>query len=318
MHSDNHDNDDATLALQHLQISDGTTLAYRELGEDANGEPRDVMMLLHGWPTSSYLWRGVMPEIAAHASPCARPPRLRGSDKPRRRRFGFADFERAIDGFLNALGVNEVAVAGHDLGGPIAMHWALRNPGRVRGVVMLNTLLYPDFHPSVFEFVTTLATPATRDELTAPEGLAGMMRAGVADGSVLADTVLAAVAALFADAADRLTLARAGIGLEAERVRGDRRRAAVAARARPRRLRHAGPHPARCRRHDGAPPARRTPHRGDGARRLRSLPARGAARRGRSTPRHVSRRWPSRAGTHAELWAGFLSTAGTDPAQTVD
>ena len=56
---------------------------------------------------------------------------------------------------------------------------------------MLNTLLYPDFHPSVFEFVTT---PATRDELTAPEGLAGLMRAGVANG-VLPDDVLAAVAA---------------------------------------------------------------------------------------------------------------------------
>lgn len=214
MHN-NHDNDDATPTLQHLQISDGTTLAYRELGEDANGEPRDVMMLLHGWPTSSYLWRGVMPEIAAHARVLALDlPGFGGSDKPRRCRFGFADFERAIDGFLNALGVNVVTVAGHDLGGPIAMHWALRNPGRVRGVVMLNTLLYPDFHPSVFEFVTTLATPATRDELTAPEGLAGMMRAGVADGSVLAETVLAAVAAPFADAADRLTLARAGIGLE--------------------------------------------------------------------------------------------------------
>jgi len=133
-----------------------------------------------------------MADVAAHAQVLALDlPGFGGSDKPRRGGFGFADFAGAIDGFLAALGVNELAVAGHDLGGPIAMHWALRNPGRVRGVAMLNTLLYPDFHPSVFEFVTT---PATRDELTAPEGLAGLMRAGVANG-VLPDDVLAAVAA---------------------------------------------------------------------------------------------------------------------------
>jgi len=155
-----------------------------------------------------------MADVAAHAQVLALDlPGFGGSDEPRRGGFGFADFERAIDGFLAAVGVNELAVAGHDLGGPIAMHWALRNPGRVRGVAMLNTLLYPDFHPAVFEFVTTLATPATRDELTAPEGLAGLMRAGVANG-VLPDDVLAAVAAPFGDSADRLTLARAGIGLE--------------------------------------------------------------------------------------------------------
>ena len=86
------------------------------------------MLLLHGWPTSSFLWRDVMAPIARTSRVArARPARLRRLGQAARRRYDFGFFERAIDGFLDALGIDEVGVAAHDLGGPVAAHWAMRS-----------------------------------------------------------------------------------------------------------------------------------------------------------------------------------------------
>lgn len=186
----------------------GRTLGYRELGTGP------AVLLLHGWPTSSSLWRGVMPAIArTHRVVAIDLPGFGASDKPAAGRYDFADFETAIDALLERLGIDRVALAAHDLGGPVAVHWALGRPGRVTALALLNTLLYPDFSPEVLRFVQTLSTPGPREEATSPEGLAEIMRLGVADPAHLPDDVLAEVLAPFATADDRLALARAGIGL---------------------------------------------------------------------------------------------------------
>src|SRR3954451_21222566 len=112
------------------------TLAYRELG---SGPP---VLLLHGWPTSSFLWRNVMPPIARSNRVIALDIRgFEKSNKPLGVRYGFELFERALDGFLAALEIDRVALAVHDLGGPVGVHWALRRPERVTRLALLNTLL---------------------------------------------------------------------------------------------------------------------------------------------------------------------------------
>jgi pimeloyl-ACP methyl ester carboxylesterase len=200
--------------LQHVELGDGTTLAFRELGPRHDTDDPAVL-LLHGWPTSSHLWRDVMPPIAErHRVLALDLPGFGGSAKPARGRYHFADFEAAIDGFLATAGEDRVAIVGHDIGGPIAAHWALRHPERVAALVLLNTLLYPEFDPTVFEFVATLTTPERRDQLTSPAGLAEFMRSGVVDGRRLDDDVIAAVVAPFVAESDRRALARAGVGLE--------------------------------------------------------------------------------------------------------
>lgn len=199
----------AAAPVRTVQPDGGPTIAYRELGSGP------AVLLLHGWPTSSLLWRGVLPAIAEHNRVVA--PDLPGfgaSDKPVDARYDFELFEHAIDGLLAALEVEHVAVAGHDLGGPIALHWALGRPERVTGLALLNTLVYPEFSDAVLEFVTTLRSPDTRDRATSPEGLAEIMRLGVTDDFVLAREVLAAVQQPFAATDARLALARAGIGLD--------------------------------------------------------------------------------------------------------
>jgi len=201
-----------TPAIQRLTTADGLTLGYRELGAGP------AVLLLHGWPTSSYLWRNVMPAIAKHNRVVAIDlPGFGASDKPTDVRYSFDYFERAIEGLLAALGIDRVGVAGHDLGGPIAVHWALRQPARVSRVALLNTLLYPEFSDAVRDFVIALTSPPRRDQLVSPEGLADLMRLGVVHKSAITEDTFAAVSEPFRSEDDRLALAAAGIGLS---VRG--------------------------------------------------------------------------------------------------
>jgi pimeloyl-ACP methyl ester carboxylesterase len=196
--------------LERLQV-DGLTIAYRELG---SGPP---VLLLHGWPTSSHLWREVMLPIAERNRVLAIDlPGFGGSDKPRGVRYGFELFERTIDGFLDALAVEEVGLAGHDLGGPIGLHWAVHRPERVTRLALLNTLVYPEFSEAVLEFVKACSTPELREQLTSPAGLEAAMKLGLADEANLTDEVLAAVREPFQTEEARRALADAGIGLEPE------------------------------------------------------------------------------------------------------
>ncbi len=193
--------------LQTVKVGD-MTLAYRELG---SGPP---VLLLHGWPTSSFLWRNVMPSIARENRVVALDlPGFGGSDKPPGTHYGFDLFEQAIDGFLDALGIESLGIAGHDLGGPVTLHWALARQQRVERLALLNTLVYPEFSPAVIEFVVAASTPGAREQLTSPAGLEEAMRLGLADGSNLTDEVIAGVCEPFADDGSRRSLADAGIGL---------------------------------------------------------------------------------------------------------
>lgn len=196
--------------LEKVQVDD-LTLAYRELGE---GPP---VLLLHGWPTSSFLWRDVMPAIAERNRAIALDlPGFGASDKPLGTRYTFGLFERAIEGFLTALEIDEVALAGHDIGGPIAVHWALDRQERISRLALLNTLLYPELSEAVMEFVKALTTPGPREEFTSPTGLEAAMKLGVADESKVTDEMLAGVREPFQTDDSRRALADAGVGLEIE------------------------------------------------------------------------------------------------------
>ncbi|MEU6238493.1 haloalkane dehalogenase [Kitasatospora sp. NPDC047058] len=112
-------------------------LAYAETGE---GLP---VVFLHGNPTSSHVWRKVTPHLAGRARTLA--PDLIGmgaSGKPAID-YDFADQARYLDAWFEALGLDEVVLVGHDWGGALALDWAARHPGRVRGIALLETILKP-------------------------------------------------------------------------------------------------------------------------------------------------------------------------------
>jgi pimeloyl-ACP methyl ester carboxylesterase len=196
--------------IQEVEV-EGLTLAYREAGDGP------AVLLLHGWPTSSFLWREIMPPIAqANRVVALDMPGFGASDKPLDTRYGFAFFGRVLDGFLAALEIDRVALGVHDLGGPIGLHWALHRPERVTAVAFLNTLVYPELSEVVLEFVRVLSTPELRENLTSPAGLEEVMKLGLDDEANLTPEVLAGVQEPFTTEDSRRALAAAGIGLELE------------------------------------------------------------------------------------------------------
>ena len=85
--------------------------------EEGSGDP---VLFLHGNPTSSYLWRNIIP----HISPIGRciAPDLIGmgkSDKPDLD-YGFFDHSRYVDGFIDALGLGNMTLVIHDWGSALA------------------------------------------------------------------------------------------------------------------------------------------------------------------------------------------------------
>jgi pimeloyl-ACP methyl ester carboxylesterase len=197
----------STTTLPTISV-DGMNVAYSDTGD---GPP---VLLLHGWPTSSYLWREIGPQLASeHRVIAPDLPGFGASSKPVGARYSFEFFERTLDALADQLGIEQTGLAVHDLGGPVGVHWALGRPGRVSRLALLNTLLYPEFSPAVVEFVTTLLDPVRREEVVSPAGLTEVMRLGVSDPAALPDETLAAVRAPFDTPEARQALAEAGIGL---------------------------------------------------------------------------------------------------------
>ncbi len=108
-----------------------------EMGE---GQP---IVHLHGNPTSSYLWRRILPSSARYGRAIA--PDLIGfgqSGKPDLA-YRFADHERYVDAFMDALALDGVVLVLHDWGGALGLSWARRHAHRVRGIVVMEAVVKP-------------------------------------------------------------------------------------------------------------------------------------------------------------------------------
>jgi haloalkane dehalogenase len=120
----------------------GTTMAYLQEGA---GRP---IVLLHGNPTSSYLWRNVIPHLRGHGRVIA--PDLVGHGDSAKlpgtgdARYSLAEHQAYVDALLDELDVREdVVLVGHDWGGPLAFDWARRHPDAMAGIAYLETIVMP-------------------------------------------------------------------------------------------------------------------------------------------------------------------------------
>ena len=115
----------------------GARMHYVDVGE---GEP---VLFLHGNPTSSYLWRNVIPHVSPRRRCIA--PDLIGmgrSDKPSIP-YRFGDHFRYLEGFIQAVGIEGVSLVLHDWGSGLGFHWARLYPERVRAVAFMEAMLQP-------------------------------------------------------------------------------------------------------------------------------------------------------------------------------
>ncbi|MHB8642211.1 MAG: haloalkane dehalogenase [Gaiellaceae bacterium] len=128
----------------HCVEQDGLRMHYVEEGEGA------PVLLLHGEPTWSYLYRRVIPELASVARVVA--PDYFGfgrSDKPVEREWYTYDSHYAsIERFVEQLDLRDVTVVVHDWGGPIGLRLCVTQPQRIARLVVLNTGIFSGRPPN--------------------------------------------------------------------------------------------------------------------------------------------------------------------------
>lgn len=133
--------DDRERPKKHLTVM-GKSMAYCEMGE---GDP---ILFLHGNPTSSYLWRNIMP-FAADLGRCLAPDLIGMGDSDKLDHSGpesyrFVEHRAYLDAWIEAVGVTDnVTLVIHDWGSALGFDWARRNPDRVKAIAYMEGIVRP-------------------------------------------------------------------------------------------------------------------------------------------------------------------------------
>jgi len=123
-------------------IVQGKTMSYVEMGE---GDP---IIFQHGNPTSSYLWRNIMPHLAEQGRCIAIDLIGMGDsdklDNPDASSYTFVQHREYLDGALEALGVErDVTLVIHDWGSALGFDWANRHRDAVKGIAYMEGIVRP-------------------------------------------------------------------------------------------------------------------------------------------------------------------------------
>ena len=131
-----------TVGYRRVDV-DGIDVFYREAG------PQDAptILLLHGFPTASHMFRDLIPELADRFRLVA--PDLPGfgqSDMPARGAFTytFENVAKVIDRFTDVIGLRRFAIYVFDYGAPVGFRLAVRHPDRVSTIISQNGNAYEE------------------------------------------------------------------------------------------------------------------------------------------------------------------------------
>jgi haloalkane dehalogenase len=104
----------------------------------------DPIVLLHGNPTSSYLWRNVIPHLDGRGR-CLAPDfiGMGRSGKAPGGQYRFVDHARYLDAWFDALDLRRVTLVMHDWGSALGFHWANRHRDRVKALVYMEAIVRP-------------------------------------------------------------------------------------------------------------------------------------------------------------------------------
>jgi haloalkane dehalogenase len=155
--------------LKYVDVH-GSRMAYVDEGQ---GDP---ILFLHGNPTSSYLWRNIIPHVRGLGRCIA--PDLIGmgqSDKPDLA-YSFADHARYLDGFIRALGLRNITLVVHDWGSALGFDWAMRHEAAVRGLAFMEAIITPvesweQFPEGARETFRAMRTPGVGERLVLEENV---------------------------------------------------------------------------------------------------------------------------------------------------
>ena len=119
---------------------DGVSLHFTQ---DGLGKP---LIFLHGLMTSSYLWRNITPALTYGNTVYGLDLMGSGiSEKPQNLTYSIDTYVNQLSKFIDGFHLENPIIAGHDIGGSIATLYAIRNPGKVHKLLLLNAPLYPGY-----------------------------------------------------------------------------------------------------------------------------------------------------------------------------
>jgi len=148
----------------------GRSMAYVETGK---GDP---IVLLHGNPTSSYLWRNIIPHLEGQGR-CIAPDLMGMGDSDKLEpsgpdRYRFVEHRAHLDALLETLGVrSNVTLVIHDWGSALGFDWANRHRGAVKGIAYMEAIVRPvvwaDWPTGARKMFQAFRSPAGEDLILA-------------------------------------------------------------------------------------------------------------------------------------------------------
>src|SRR5215472_5500874 len=181
----------SAMTIYQRALVNGNTIFYREAG--ARDAP--TILLLHGFPTSSHMFRNLIPVLAERYHVIA--PDLPGfgfSETPDRKRFQytFEQLAKTVESFTEAIGLDRYAIYVFDYGAPVGFRLAMAHPERISAIISQNGNAYEEglsqgWNPiQRYWKAPTAENRDTLREFLLPEATKWQYTHGVADTTLLA------------------------------------------------------------------------------------------------------------------------------------
>lgn len=149
---------------------DGLNIFYREAGN----KTAPAIVLLHGFPSSSHMFRDLIPELASTYHVIAPDyPGFGYSDAPSASAFTytFDKLTEVVEKFINALGLTKYSLFMQDYGGPIGFRIAAKHPERIQSLIIQNANAYMEGISAAFEPMQAFWAERNAETEKAPRSL---------------------------------------------------------------------------------------------------------------------------------------------------
>ena len=198
-------------SVAHVPVS----IRYRDMGEAKNGS----VLLLHGIPTWSFLYRHTIPALAEAGYHVLAPDLLGHGWSDRRDCFdrSFQDQARMIVALLTQLGIESVNIVGHDTGGAIALILAIEHARKVNRLVICNSVCYDRFDDDMLDLGHPLRWKS-QPVSALMAFLESSLEAGLSDATRLTETFRTGILAPWNSEEGKLSLLRNASALNANQT----------------------------------------------------------------------------------------------------
>jgi sigma-B regulation protein RsbQ len=126
----------ATVEGTRARSADGLSIRYQVTGK---GEP--TIVLVHGWALDRSLWEAQVPRLAARHRVVTLDLGGHGESGRQRTQWTMGAFGEDVKAVVDAMGAKDVVLVGHSMGGPVVLEAARRMPERLKGIVLIDTIL---------------------------------------------------------------------------------------------------------------------------------------------------------------------------------